>query len=80
MTATTIKVSTETRDRLAALARERGMTANSVVEMLLARYLREERLKRAVSQMAAASAEDWRTYHEETAEWDVVAGDGLEGW
>jgi predicted transcriptional regulator len=80
MTATTIKVSTETRDRLAELARERGMTANSVVEMLLARYLRDERMNAVRRAMAQSSAEDWRTYHEETAEWDVVAGDGLEGW
>ncbi|MDO8307783.1 MAG: toxin-antitoxin system protein [Actinomycetota bacterium] len=80
MTATTIKVSPETRDRIAAIAKERSLTANSVVEMLLANYLRDERMNAVRRAMATTSAEDWRTYDEETADWDVVAGDGLKGW
>ena len=35
MAATTIKVSTELRDRLNALAEEQGLTAGSMVEKLL---------------------------------------------
>jgi predicted transcriptional regulator len=80
MPATTIKVSPETRDRIAAIAKERSLTANSVVEMLLATYLRDERMNAVRRAMARTSADDWHTYHEETAEWDGVAADGLEGW
>jgi predicted transcriptional regulator len=80
MTATTIKVSTQTRDRVAELARARNTTANSVLEMLLEEHLRRERMKSVREAMARSSEEDWRTYYEETAAWDLTTGDGLEGW
>ena len=80
MTMTTIKVSTEVRDQLNAIARQSGGTANSVVEQLLNRWLRDQRIQAVREAMARTSDEDWRTYWEETAAWDVAAGDGLEGW
>jgi hypothetical protein len=48
--------------------------------MLLEEHLRRERMKSVREAMARSSEEDWRTYYEETAAWDVTTGDGLEGW
>ena len=45
MTATTIKVSTELRDRLNAEARRSGMTAAEVIEQLLAERARADRFR-----------------------------------
>lgn len=75
---TTIKVSTDVRDQLNEIARARGGTANSVVEELLRRWLREQRMQGVREAMARTSDEDWTSYWEETAAWDVTAGDGLE--
>lgn len=79
MTVTTIKVTSEVRDQLNAIAQQRGWTANSVVEMLLEEYIWSERMKTVREQMANASEEDMRTYREELAAWDVTLMDGLEG-
>ncbi|MHB1066120.1 MAG: hypothetical protein ACYC2Z_01630 [Candidatus Nanopelagicales bacterium] len=80
MTATTIKVSTQTRDRISAIAKRRSMTANSVLELLLDSFLRDERMAQVRRAMARSTEEDWRTYREETAAWDAVADDGLSEW
>lgn len=77
---TTVKVSPEVRDQLNALAKQSGGTANSVVEDLLKRWLREQRINAVRAAMARTSEEDWQSYWEETAAWDVTVGDGLEGW
>ena len=45
MTATTIKVSTELRDRLNAEAKRSGMTAAGVIEQLLAERARADRFR-----------------------------------
>ena len=78
MSMTTIKVSTDVRDQLNELARRSGGTVNSVVEDLLRRWLREQRMQSVREAMARTSDEDWTSYWEETAAWDVTAGDGLE--
>lgn len=81
MAATTIKVSTETRDAINALADERGLTAGSVIEHLLEEYLWSVRMEEARRAMRNASDEDKRSYLEETREWDdAVSGDGLADW
>lgn len=80
MSVTTIKVDSTVRDQLAAIAAERGMTQGSVVEMLLASYVRKQRMDAVREAMARSSDEDWRTYWEETAAWDAVAQDGLQGY
>jgi predicted transcriptional regulator len=78
MTATTIKVSTETRDRINALAAERGITAGSLVEKVLDEYLWRQQVETAKRQMRSAPKEVWDEYLEEARIWDVTSGDGLE--
>jgi predicted transcriptional regulator len=78
MGATTIKVSTELRDRINALAAERGLTAGSLVEKLLDDMLWREQVELAKRQMRAASKEEWDGYMEEFRAWDVTLNDGLE--
>ena len=78
MTATTIKVSTELRDRLNAVAEEQGLTAGSMVEKLLEDWLWRQQVELAKQQMRSATKEEWADYLAEAEAWDVVAGDGLE--
>lgn len=78
MTATTIKVSTETRDAINALAVERGMTAGSVIEQLLSEYLWQQKVEKAIRQMRSMTESEREEYMAELAEWDVTLQDGLE--
>jgi predicted transcriptional regulator len=78
MGATTIKVSTELRDRINAVAAEQGLTAGSLVEKLLDDMLWRKKVELAKQQMRSASKEVWDDYLAEAQAWDVVAGDGLE--
>ena len=78
MSATTIKVSTELRDRINALAAERGLTAGSLVEKLLDDMLWREQVDLAIRQMRSMSPEEEAEYLAEAAEWDVTLSDGLE--
>ena len=78
MSATTIKVSTELRDRLNAVAEEQGLTAGSMVEKLLEDWLWRQQVELAKQQMRSATKEEWDHYLAEAQAWDVVAGDGLE--
>jgi predicted transcriptional regulator len=80
MTATTIKVSTELRDRLNAVAAEQGLTAGSLVEKLFEDWLWRQKVELAKQQMRSASKEEWADYLAEAEAWDVVAGDGLEDY
>ncbi len=80
MTATTIKVSTEVRDRLNALAAEEGLTAGSLVEKLMEEYLWKIKVETAVAQMRAMTDAERADYMAEVAEWDETLQDGLEGW
>ena len=78
MTATTIKVSSELRDRLNEAARDEGLTAGSFVERLLEGYLREQRFARLRESMAAMDESAWASYRAESAGWDVTLADGAE--
>lgn len=78
MAATTIKVSTETRDRINELAAEQGITAGSLVEKVLQNYLWRQQVETAKRQMRSASKEVRDQYLAESRLWDVTSGDGLE--
>ena len=81
MTVTTIKLHSEVRDRLNALAAERGCTAGSMVEKLLDSYLRRVAVERAIEQMNAMSPREREEYLAEFREWeDATIGDGLDEW
>lgn len=75
---TTIKVTTEVRDRLNALAAEEGRTAGSVVEKLLDEYLWRQKVELAKKQMREAPPEVWADYMAEVRLWDSTLMDGLE--
>ena len=76
---TTIKVSTDVRDRLNEVAAEYGMTAGSMVEKVLDEWLWQQKVETAVRQMASMTAEERAEYMAELAEWDHTLADGLEG-
>ena len=78
MTATTIKVSPELRDRLNAVAAEQGLTAGSMVEKLLEDWLWQQQVEQAIRQMRSMTPEEKAEYLAEAAEWDVTLSDGLE--
>ena len=78
MATTTIKLDSSVRDQINEIGREKGMTAQSVVEMLMANYLRAQRMEAVRIAMRNTSEEDWRTYREETALFSNADGDGLE--
>jgi predicted transcriptional regulator len=78
MTATTIKVSSELRDRLNAAAHDEGLTTGSFVERLLELYLREQRFARLRESMAAMDEKAWAEYREEMKAWDATLTDGLD--
>ena len=77
MTATTIKVSAETRDRVNELAASQGLTAGSMIERVLADYLWRQEVALAKQQMLDAPAEVWADYLEETRSMDGSLADGL---
>lgn len=78
MAATTIKVSSELRDRLNAEARRAGTTAAGVIEALIAERERSERFQAMREAIAATTPENLAEYPEEVAEWQSVVGAGLE--
>ena len=78
MATTTIKLDSSVRDQINEIGREKGMTAQSVVEMLMANYLRAQRMEAVRIAMRNTSEADWRTYREETALFASTDGDGLE--
>lgn len=78
MSPTTIKLDSIVRDQINEIGRAKGMTAQSVVEMLLREYQRAQRMEAVRTAMRNTSAEDWRTYREETALWASTDNDGLE--
>lgn len=78
MAATTIKVSTEVRDRLNALAAKEGLTAGSLVEKLMEEYLWKLKVEEAGRQMRAMTPVERADYMAEVAEWDETLQDGLE--
>lgn len=72
--ATTIKVPVELRDRINRGAAERGTTAAGLIEDLLDRYERGQRM--AAFGRAVRSADD--EYWDEFREWDTSSADGPE--
>jgi len=74
---TTIKVSTELRDRLKAQATAHGRTIGDHLAVLADAADREDRLARLRRQMAATPADLRESYLDELGSWDAVAGDGL---
>lgn len=79
MSATTIRVTPELRDRLNAVASEQGLTAGSLVEKLLEDWLWRQKVELAKEQMRSATKEEWAEYLAEAEAWDVTLSDGLEG-
>ena len=69
--ATTIKVSEELRDRINRDARERGLTAASLIERLLDAHERRQRME--AFGRAFRGADDY--YWDEFRAWDVTLGD-----
>ena len=74
MSTTTIKVTTERRDRLHAQAAQEGRTMGSLVEELLDEHLRRQRFQRL---RAAYAASVDTAYLDEVREWDETSSDGL---
>lgn len=72
MATTTIKVSVELRDRINHDARERGITASSLIEGLLDGYERRRRMEAFGSAFRGADQRYW----DEFREWDVTLRDG----
>jgi hypothetical protein len=72
---TTIRVSIRTRDRLAAQARERGVSIAALLTDLAARAEKEAifRAERDTARTEAAL----QAVREENRDWDATAGDGL---
>jgi predicted transcriptional regulator len=75
----TVRVSTATRDRIAELAQDAGMSMSSVVDEAIRDYKRKrffEQLNEAVER-TRADPEAWADYQAEVALFDNAAGDGL---
>ena len=70
---TTVKVTTRTRERLAARARQDGVTIGQVLERLLSEEDRSRRFS-AVADAYRRTADG--VYRRETADWDVTLSDG----
>jgi len=76
MTATTIKVPSDLRDRLNAEARDAGMTVAGVIEQLIATRDRAELFRRMREDRARLSAEERSDLEAEYRLWsDAAAGD-----
>lgn len=72
---TTIRVSIQTRDRLAAQARERGVSIATLLTELASRAEHEAifRAERDASRAEAAL----QAVRDERSDWDTTVGDGL---
>lgn len=75
MTMTTIKVSTQLRDRINHDARQRGVTAASLIEELLDAHERSQRMAAFGRAFRGADA----TYWDELRTWEATADDGPRG-
>jgi post-segregation antitoxin (ccd killing protein) len=72
---TTIRVPVETRDRLAARARERGLSMSALLTELAARA-EYEAIFRGEREATRAEA-TLQAVNDENREWDSTTGDGL---
>ena len=75
MPATTIKVSSELRDRLNAEARRANTTVAGVIEGLVAERERAERFRAMREAMSSASAAELDDYQRDVDEWDTASRD-----
>ncbi|GAA4628909.1 hypothetical protein GCM10023196_047290 [Actinoallomurus vinaceus] len=75
----TVRVSTDTRDRIAELAREAGQPMSAVIDEAIRDYERKRFFEDLNRQVAATRAdpEAWADHQAETAVFDKAAGDGL---
>ena len=80
MTSTTIKVSSELRDRINAVAAEQGLTAGSLVEKVFEDWLWRQQVELAIRQMQSMTPEEKAEYMAEFEGMDASLSDGLEGW
>ena len=78
MTMTTIKVPLEFRERVAALAREHGVTQASLLEHALEELVWKFRKEMVREAMANASAEDLASYEAESRAWDSLTAAVIE--
>ncbi|HEX5495405.1 MAG TPA: hypothetical protein VFX70_12615 [Mycobacteriales bacterium] len=75
MSITTIRLDTQTRDRLSAVAHEFGASQETALNRLIDEHeMHEVHLGYARLQQ---DPEAWADYQSELAEWDVTTGDGL---
>jgi antitoxin component of RelBE/YafQ-DinJ toxin-antitoxin module len=78
MSPTTIKVDSRLRDQINAVAQASGMTAGSLIEMLLAEYLEREILAETKRRIEQTSPENMAEYLAEFRQMDASLNDGLE--
>jgi antitoxin component of RelBE/YafQ-DinJ toxin-antitoxin module len=78
MSPTTIKVDSRLRDQINAVAKANGMTAGSLIEMLLAEHLEREILAETKRRIQQTSPADMADYLAEFREMDGSLNDGLE--
>ena len=77
VTATTIKVPSELRDRLNAEARRTGGTVAGVIEQLFAESERVERFHQMRLARDRMTADERASYEKETALWERVSDEDL---
>ncbi|MBE3015183.1 hypothetical protein IL992_39365 [Microbispora sp. NEAU-D428] len=78
---TTIRVSTLTRDKVAAIAKQEGRPMTAVIDDAVAEYEHKkfwEEMHAAVERTRREDPEGWADYVAETAVFDRAASDGLE--
>lgn len=78
---TTIKVRSESRDRLAKLATERNLSMVAMFDELVAQLEREaffDRMRVDLERLREDDPEEWAAYRAESKEWeDATIADGL---
>lgn len=77
---TTIKVSSEVRDRLAAVAHAQHRTLGALLDEI-SRHLADEQLiadaDQAMRRLQKENPEGWSDYRSELDAWEATVGDGL---
>jgi hypothetical protein len=77
MSITTIKVDTAVRDRLASVARARGVTMTALLSEVVARLEADQQWAEIEAAYARLQRDDpaaWAEYLGELAEWDTIGG------
>jgi predicted transcriptional regulator len=80
MPTTTIRVSTETHEKLNQLAEANGISMQNVLDQALEVYRRQQLLEQANAAYAQLRADPvaWAAVEQEREEWDATLGDGLD--